>query len=119
FGGERGGRVRGAGLRNVESEALKHSLCNRRETGSGSGEDFVSLRLSEQMPVYVALLRGINVGGHKRVPMDQLRKLCEGLGFGQVKTYIQSGNVVFKARKTDPAALSKRLEKEILKHFGF
>src|SRR5207249_3881827 len=72
-----------------------------------------------EMAIYVALLRGINVGGHKRVPMDQLRKLCEGLGFGQVKTYIQSGNVVFKARKTDPAALSKRLEKEILKHFGF
>ena len=51
------------------------------------------------MPIYVCLLRGINVGGHKKIKMDQLRTSIEALGFEQVKTYIQSGNVVFKAAK--------------------
>ncbi len=49
------------------------------------------------MPIYISMLRGINVGGHKRIKMDQLRKSFEALGFEQVRTYIQSGNVVFKA----------------------
>ena len=52
---------------------------------------------------YVALLRGINLGGHKIVKMDQLRKTFEELGFADVKTYIQSGNVVFKAPRQAPA----------------
>ena len=46
---------------------------------------------------YIALLRGINVGGHNKIPMDGLRELCTKLGFGDVQTYIQSGNVVFDA----------------------
>jgi uncharacterized protein (DUF1697 family) len=71
------------------------------------------------MPVYISLLRGINVGGHKRVKMDQLRKSFEALGFEQVKTYIQSGNVVFRAGKVSPVALSKKIEAKILGHFGF
>ena len=45
------------------------------------------------MQVYIAMLRGINVGGHKRIKMEQLRASFEKLGFEQVKTYIQSGNV--------------------------
>jgi uncharacterized protein (DUF1697 family) len=69
--------------------------------------------------VYISMLRGINVGGHKRVKMDQLRQLFEALGFEQVKTYIQSGNVVFKAGKTSTSALSKRIEESILSDFGF
>src|SRR5256885_12323419 len=71
------------------------------------------------MPVYVSLLRGINVGGHKRVKMDKLRSSFAALGFTSVKTYIQSGNVVFKARKSSPSALSKRIETKILQDFGF
>jgi uncharacterized protein (DUF1697 family) len=71
------------------------------------------------MPIYISLLRGINVGGHKRIKMDQLRKSFEALGFEQVKTYIQSGNVVFKAGKSSPAALSKKIEERIVKDFGF
>jgi uncharacterized protein (DUF1697 family) len=65
------------------------------------------------------MLRGINVGGHKRIKMDQLRKSFEALGLEQVQTYIQSGNVVFKAGKTAPAALSAKIEKRILNDFGF
>jgi len=71
------------------------------------------------MPIYISLLRGINVGAHKRIKMEQLRTSFEALGFEQVKTYIQSGNVVFKTAKVSPAALSKRIEGRILKDFGF
>ena len=60
-----------------------------------------------------------NVGGHKRIKMDQLRKSFQALGFEQVKTYIQSGNVVFKTGKLSPAALSKKIEERILRDFGF
>jgi uncharacterized protein (DUF1697 family) len=71
------------------------------------------------MPIYIAMLRGINIGGHKRIKMDKLRASFEALGFEQVKTYIQSGNVVFKTKKLSPAALSKRIEEKILSDFGF
>jgi uncharacterized protein (DUF1697 family) len=49
------------------------------------------------MPTYVVLLRAVNVGGTGKLPMADLRKLLEGLGFKNVETYIQSGNVVFDA----------------------
>jgi len=71
------------------------------------------------MPTYISLLRGINVGGHNNVPMERLRALCEELGFQQVKTFIQSGNVVFETAKRSPAELSLKLEKRILAEFGF
>ncbi|HVI06888.1 MAG TPA: DUF1697 domain-containing protein [Candidatus Binatia bacterium] len=70
------------------------------------------------MPIYVAMLRGINVGPHKRIRMDRLRQSFESLGFESVATYIQSGNVVFKAAKQSPAALTKRIEKQLLADFG-
>jgi uncharacterized protein (DUF1697 family) len=71
------------------------------------------------MPIYISLLRGINVGGNKRIKMDTLRTSLEALGLEQVKTHIQSGNVVFKAAKLTPAALSTKIEASILKTFGF
>jgi uncharacterized protein (DUF1697 family) len=71
------------------------------------------------MAIYVALLRGINIGPNKRIKMDDLRKSFEGLGFDEVKTYIQSGNVVFKAGKASPEALSKKIEGRIVRDFGF
>ena len=71
------------------------------------------------MAIYVAMLRGINVGGHKKIKMDRLRESFEALGFDAVKTYIQSGNVVFKAGKSAPPALSKKIEERIVKDFGF
>lgn len=69
--------------------------------------------------VYIALLRGINVGPHKRMKMEKLRASCEGLGFDKVKTFIQSGNVVFQAGKMSAAVVSKKLEERIVKDFGF
>jgi len=64
----------------------------------------------------VALLRAVNVGGRK-LPMAELRALCAGLGWEDVATYIQSGNVVFTA-PGKPAALEKILEEEIGRTFG-
>ena len=68
--------------------------------------------------LHVALLRGINVGGNKKVPMAELRAIAEGLGWKSVATYINSGNVVFAAKGKE-APLAKALEAAIEKHFGF
>ncbi len=71
------------------------------------------------MAIYVSMLRGINVGGNKRIKMDQLRPSFEALGCENVKTYIQSGNVIFKTGKVSTVILSKRIEKRIVDDFGF
>ncbi len=71
------------------------------------------------MPTYVAMLRGINLGPHKRGKMDALRKSLESLGLKSVQTYIQSGNVIFKAGKTSSAALRRKIEKRFTGDFGF
>jgi uncharacterized protein (DUF1697 family) len=71
------------------------------------------------MPVYIALLRGINIGPHKRMKMEKLRASCEGLGLRNVKTYIQSGNVIFSAGKLSSGALSKKMGECIVRDFGF
>jgi len=65
------------------------------------------------MTSFIALLRAVNVGGTGKLPMSDLKELCEELGFGAVRTYIASGNVVFESRKSEAAvkaALEKRLE---------
>ena len=69
--------------------------------------------------VHVALLRGINIGPHKRMKMETLRTSCEALGFKNVKTYIQSGNVVCQAGKVSSDAAAKKIEAQIEKDFGF
>jgi len=71
------------------------------------------------MPVYIALLRGINIGPHKRMKMEKLVASCTACGWNDAKTYIQSGNVVFKAAKASPQTLSKKLEAQIVADFGF
>ena len=71
------------------------------------------------MPIYISMLRGINVGGHNQIKMTALRELFEALGFEQVQTYIQSGNVVFKAGRISTLQVSKKVEDRITKAFGF
>ena len=71
------------------------------------------------MPVYISLLRGINVGANKRMKMEKLRASCAKLRFEQVASYIQSGNLVFNAAKLSADAVSKKLEKQIETDFGF
>lgn len=65
------------------------------------------------------MLRGINISGHKSIKMQDLRMLCEKLGYRNVQTYVQSGNVVFETKKGDPATLSKQLSKAIHETYGF
>ncbi len=66
------------------------------------------------MPRYVALLRGINVGGKNKVPMADLRALVESLGLREVSSFIQSGNVIFTAPKAvAPATLEAAVEREL------
>jgi uncharacterized protein (DUF1697 family) len=67
---------------------------------------------------YVALLRGINVGGKNKVKMETLRKVCSSLGFKNVKTYINSGNVVFETRKSDNLKIAEKIAKAIEKEFS-
>ncbi|WP_328667383.1 DUF1697 domain-containing protein [Streptomyces sp. NBC_00322] len=68
---------------------------------------------------YAALLRGINVGGHKKVPMAELRELLTELGHGNVATYLQSGNAFFSSASDDEQALATALERAIHQRFGF
>jgi uncharacterized protein (DUF1697 family) len=70
------------------------------------------------MPRYAALLRGLNVGGH-RVKMDHLRSLFEELGFAAVSTFIASGNVLFEAAAGDAAALEARIEAHLEAALGY
>lgn len=69
-------------------------------------------------PTYIALLRGINVGGQKPIKMTELKQLFEAQGFGRVQTYIQSGNVLFMADRAEEP-LRRQLEREIAAAFGF
>ncbi|SHH08083.1 DUF1697 domain-containing protein [Bradyrhizobium erythrophlei] len=65
------------------------------------------------MNSFVALLRAVNVGGTGKLPMSDLKEMCEELGFGAARTHIASGNVVFTSRKSEAAikiALERRLE---------
>lgn len=71
------------------------------------------------MPHYVALLRGINVGGRNAVPMKRLAPCVESGGYGQVTTYIQSGNIIFSADEVDPRGVEADLERLIEAEFGF
>ena len=70
------------------------------------------------MPVYISLLRAVNVTGHNSIKMAGLKQMFESLGFSAVTTYLQSGNVVFTSERSDTAALRKRIETAIGKRFG-
>jgi uncharacterized protein (DUF1697 family) len=68
---------------------------------------------------YIAFLRGINVSGHKIIKMADLAKMFTDMKFKNVKTYIASGNVLFESNEKDASKLEAKIEKEILKTFGF
>lgn len=71
------------------------------------------------MAEYVALLRGINVGKAKRIAMAELRTLIEELGGANVRTLLNSGNVVFAASGTNEAKLAKQIAAALVQRFGF
>jgi uncharacterized protein (DUF1697 family) len=71
------------------------------------------------MRTYIALLKGINVGGHKKVPMAELRELLTKSGFKNVKTYIQSGNVILQSSEMSIKNIEDSIQKIIFDYFGF
>ena len=71
------------------------------------------------MTTYISILRGINVSGQKLVKMDVLRKAYENLGFRNVATYVQSGNVIFTGNSVNLNELAQTITRQIAKDFGF
>lgn len=71
------------------------------------------------MTRFIAFLRAVNVGGHNRIKMDELRTLFEALGYDDVETYIQSGNVLFETVETDEGALREEIHDAIEDEFGY
>ena len=69
------------------------------------------------MAAFIALLRAVNVGGTGKLPMSDLKAMCEALGFEKVRTYIASGNVVFTSRKSE-SAVKAALEKQLAGYAG-
>ncbi len=71
------------------------------------------------MKAYIALLRGINVSGQKKIPMAELRELLSNIGLEAVQTYIQSGNVIFSSSEKEIQKLELKIHEAIKTHFGF
>lgn len=69
------------------------------------------------MTIYIALLRGINLGGHNKIKMAELKSMFQSMGCNRVQTYIQSGNVLFESAE-DADLLRQRIEQEIEKVFS-
>lgn len=65
------------------------------------------------------MLRGVNLGPHRRISMEPLRALYESLGFRDVQTCLQSGNVVFRTGEKDLGKVARKIEQAIERHFGF
>jgi uncharacterized protein (DUF1697 family) len=71
------------------------------------------------MPVLISMLRGVNIGGHHRIKMDALRALYESLKLEDPRTYVQSGNIIFRTKQKNSAALAKKIQNGIEREFGF
>jgi uncharacterized protein (DUF1697 family) len=71
------------------------------------------------MPVLISMLRGINLGTHNRIKMDDLRALYESLQLEDPRTYVQSGNVIFRTNEKNTAKLARKIQSGIEKGFGF
>src|SRR5262245_15343272 len=95
--------------------------CSRASTmrwRGRAGRTESHLLSAEQIVRYVALLRGINVGGKKLLKMADVRECLEGRDFKRVTTFIQSGNVLFESDKSDVARLTSAMEKALSTAFG-
>jgi uncharacterized protein (DUF1697 family) len=75
--------------------------------------------IAKSMRTYIAFLRGINVGGNNIIKMDALRQAFMDMGFTEVATYIQSGNVVFVSNKTNCIRIEKQIERVLSTRFGY
>ena len=68
---------------------------------------------------YIVFFRGINVGGHKKTPMAELKKMFSQMGFTKVNTFLNSGNVIFETEPLQESELHKKIDENFRKHFGF
>ncbi len=75
--------------------------------------------MNRVMKNYISMLRGINVSGRNKIKMEELKRLYESLDFINVKTYIQSGNVIFKSPVSDISELVSQIETNIKQTYGF
>jgi uncharacterized protein (DUF1697 family) len=71
------------------------------------------------MNTYITLLRGINVDGHKKVPMAKLREVISHSGFENVRTYTQSGNIILQSSEDNISKIESTIQQSIQSHFGF
>src|SRR5882757_1229406 len=88
-----------------------------RKSGHRFSERSCAKNKGSAMGAFVALLRAVNVGGTGKLPMGELKAMCEELGFGAVRTYIASGNVVFTSRVSE-SAIKSALEKRLATYAG-
>ena len=70
-----------------------------------------------RLNVFVALLRGVNVGGNSMINMSALKKSFEAIGFAYVSTYINSGNVIFSSKENDARKLERKIEQMLVKEY--
>ena len=117
------------GSRSVGRTRPKTSCADQLPSVSSVVMAFLSLRLvprrsyTSGMPVLISMLRGVNLVGRNRINMDALRSLYESLKFDEPRTFIQSGNVIFRTRlphnQKNCAALAKKIQNAIERTFGF
>src|SRR5260370_42409031 len=86
----------------------RHS-CPARIHARPGNVKLVGISRDQSMPAYVAMLRGINISGHKPIIMEDLRALCGDRGFRDVETYVQSGNIVLQSLLENPTIISERI----------
>jgi uncharacterized protein (DUF1697 family) len=72
---------------------------------------------AKPLNVFVAFLRGVNVGGNNMISMKSLKESFTALGFAQVTTYIKSGNIIFKTKESDARKLEKKIEQMLVKEY--
>ncbi len=105
------------------SEGSKRVCCRAIAYGRTEGvlrdKSMGGAIVGDRMKTYIALFRGINVGGNSVLPMKELVTILEGLGLQNVRTYIQSGNAFFQRNEEDAAWLSNQISAEIKKNHGF
>src|SRR6476646_1920498 len=94
--------------------SVSHRFLNSRH---GHGDHFVSTKPVIDMPVFVAMLRGVNVGKNP-IKMEHLRAVFEQLGFSNIKTYIQSGNIVFSTPRSSATDSLKVIESKLKAESG-